>query len=1570
MNCSILSLKNEFPEIERVFGKLSNTEVNKVNIKLFPPHVENRIEQWVNAANNQALELGFGKKIFPIRDEIALPGSIENRKLPHLIIDPNLNDAYQAFTISRELEIEQMQLEREEFIDEFSEVIEATDIYEDPYNYNNDLYSSIPFDHEPHSIVEEPVNFLQWKMTRLALLEKLNKTKKYFTKRGQREKLPQINQAIKDLELEIANFDENSLEVMHENILLEIETLNALLDLNHEDPVKAASIWETNAIRERIDNLTEAFYKKSSGGMFYDFHNGISEEESQSVIADISRLEDKYRESLEKLIFNIINNNELVQQHEAHFRETGRSEEYEAFITRIRELLDPENTEFKLDGDSFWGKNFLGASSYDSILAEIIALTRDINQNKEAGITALWKKNLKDAYDKIKNAKVGNEFFADLLFEKDEFGVRQEKLINYFSKDFYNQFKIFRTFAKDFYTARAANKAEEYSNWMNYLKGNADFLDLRKIKSFVESYSNEVDFNTFFTFSEAEMNEYEREMRSIMGNVAFELELEKQKQKASEFLTDQFNTDAEKFQNNPLAFLENFYSDNFDSKEKTTASFVVPTYVKTIPNINNTDHFREDFKEIERMGIDGFSEFYKNSKHLLDYVQEADIGANYNDIISLRDGASREALKNLNAFQKISKRQLVMLKDIFSEYYEGRFENPNNDPNYVRTLQTHYGNYGFKEMEKMATQYQALSFEKLVEKAKKNGLVIPDHYDGTKAFHKAKLANALAKKKVNASISLDLFKRINYATILAESANTRRSVVGLTSMIKEYAADNKLQNTLDFVQTWEANNIFQVGYQNHEQAGRWERVKLRHKIYTEAEKELIKLLKEQKENLEGNYNFNFGGNKYYTSEGKYYMKSGNVTTQLSLDQMEEAYGNYTKEIIDGLGTEMRIGTLIGGLAWNMFKTYLWTSLPSGWKNRLAGYNQNNEGAASGLYGFNMDDLINARRLLAGHNIRKTLNYAGLAKPLGLNGLKKKQQIDILLHLVESLGLLENVMQDADMGDGMGGGSQGNYAKVKEFMSDFAMNNPEFHNQMELLVAQMINVPITRVDGTVGKLYDPETMEFPFDPKTMKLKEEYRTEENIANWEKFVADSKGRAPQNRLIQSYLNVKHKLHGNYRPEDKIALQSTMTGRGMTAFMKWSFENFNNQYGTKKVSLATAQIDIKGRKVVLLERFPVFATHMLVQNVGIPAALAGTLSFMVGIPAVMTSAAGLIGIGFVGYVAVKNIKNVKMSWQDFSLSLNYLKEIALRTVKTSIVSNTRGLVNPFSEEFIDRRLNFTEEAYKDRNLTLKERRLISESAQEVADGMNMVIQFMIVGLTLKGLWLLMSGAAGDDEDEKMAKMERIEGTLKFLINTRNQMLEDLSRWTSHTGAVDTFSQVILLRFIEDIRKKMFLSMQKYQEGNISGEELAYLQLEGASSLVGFPRQILKMTQGKFFSDERIYDNTQKTWLDSYLLDSHLTGEAKYEKIVNLERRKARLELEKIYRKKTREEFKKLGRDDFHNMEEIVKRNVRRHLTKSGTYKKGKRNYENIYNSVDWKEIINKAKEDKVILESKKERK
>src|SRR5690606_23204586 len=142
------------------------------------------------------------------------------------------------------------------------------------------------------------------------------------------------------------------------------------------------------------------------------------------------------------------------------------------------------------------------------------------------------------------------------------------------------------------------------------LKSNADFLDLRKIKSFVDAYSNEIEFNSYFTFSEAEMNEYEREMRSIMGDVAFELELEKQKQKASEFLTDQFNTDAEKFQNNPLAFLENFYSDNFDSKEKTTASFVIPTYVKTIPNVNNTEHFREDFKEIERMGIDGFAEFY------------------------------------------------------------------------------------------------------------------------------------------------------------------------------------------------------------------------------------------------------------------------------------------------------------------------------------------------------------------------------------------------------------------------------------------------------------------------------------------------------------------------------------------------------------------------------------------------------------------------------------------------------------------------------------------------------------------------------------------------------------------------------------------------------------------------------------------------------------------------------------------------------------------------------------------------------------------------------------------------
>src|SRR5690606_4344122 len=131
------------------------------------------------------------------------------------------------------------------------------------------------------------------------------------------------------------------------------------------------------------------------------------------------------------------------------------------------------------------------------------------------------------------------------------------------------------------------------------------------------------------------------------------------------------------------------------------------------------------------------------------------------------------------------------------------------------------------------------------------------------------------------------------------------------------------------------------------------------------------------------------------------------------------------------------------------------------------------------------------------------------------------------------------------------------------------------------------------------LFDPKTLTFPFDPDTMELKEEYRTENNIANWENFIPNKDGKADHTILATKYQVVKHKLHGNYNTDDRIALESTITGRSAIAFQKWLFENIENEWGRKDIDFVTGEVNVKGRKVVLSEHIPTLFTYVGLQNV-----------------------------------------------------------------------------------------------------------------------------------------------------------------------------------------------------------------------------------------------------------------------------------------------------------------------------------------------------------------------------------
>ena len=135
-------------------------------------------------------------------------------------------------------------------------------------------------------------------------------------------------------------------------------------------------------------------------------------------------------------------------------------------------------------------------------------------------------------------------------------------------------------------------------------------------------------------------------------------------------------------------------------------------------------------------------------------------------------------------------------------------------------------------------------------------------------------------------------------------------------------------------------------------------------------------------------------------------------------------------------------------------------------------------------------------------------------------------------LVENLRLLENVMDNIKIE-----GEFDNTGILKTFetmLSDISVNNPEWKNQMEIFLSILQNVQVETVhkDENGNTIFEPffDGKDFIYIPGTLQLKDEFKTETNIDNWEKFKEDKNGNSPQNLLVAKMKATKSALQGNY--------------------------------------------------------------------------------------------------------------------------------------------------------------------------------------------------------------------------------------------------------------------------------------------------------------------------------------------------------------------------------------------------------------------------------------------------------
>lgn len=410
-----------------------------------------------------------------------------------------------------------------------------------------------------------------------------------------------------------------------------------------------------------------------------------------------------------------------------------------------------------------------------------------------------------------------------------------------------------------------------------------------------------------------------------------------------------------------------------------------------------------------------------------------------------------------------------------------------------------------------------------------------------------------------------------------------------------------------------------------------------------------------------------------------------------------------------------------GLGWNI-SSYV--------TNFMEGQIANFTIAATGDY-FKPENIYRANDIVKG-SFLKNVTFNKVATP----GAKKAR---ILMDRYRILQDASNELQKAS--------TKTAFSAFKKLSPYEGTRRTEYLNQTPLMIAVLLDIEIKDKEGNVSNVWDAIDSEG-------QLKEEFRTDENISNWEK--ADGSNYNDFSSLINKAIV---NAHGDYDQLRGNIATEFVAGKALLMFKRWMARQFYQRLGKEQIDLEAGIGDFKGR----------YRSHTQVSG-----ALHGGIIGFAGLSLLGAGPLGLLIGGAGGLLAGK--------FYGANTDIGFLKELSI-VGKELFMNMVRIPTNTITGKE-----------------TIRNIKLEGLEGLSPRDINNMKSNLVDMSLTLGWVALLLFTKAmfWDDDDEE-GSLRR--NTHNILANKFMQLASQSAQYVNPVDTWDnTFGSVAILRFLNDV--------------------------------------------------------------------------------------------------------------------------------------------------------------------------